>query len=231
MQSAAEITLRKKMVGVLLRYTRSSARLSVREVVDASGFSEDAISSFESGHGDITLPQLEVLADLYDVPMALFWSDEPSLPVESAHGLPVAEIIQLRQRIIGVLLRQAREETGRTQAELAELLTSDVARIGEVEAGRAAVSLTELETMAAFLNRPIEYFLDEGIRPKGDRVVGVSQMADQCRLPADIWAFMELPGSERLVRLAMRLAQLPGGTLRSLGEGFLDISGQSARVD
>lgn len=224
MQSAVETMLRKKMLGVQLRHARSRFRLTVDEVAQATGFSEDAIDSFERGQGDITLPQLEILADLYGVPMARFWSGEP-LPDDPRPGLPAARIIQLRQRIIGILLRQAREEAGRTQAELAELLACDNAQIADVEAGRVPVSLMELETMAAFLDRPIEYFLDEGMRPRGDRVPSVNESAGLSRLPADIREFLARPESGRLIRVAMRLAKLPGATLRSLGEGLLDISG------
>ena len=132
--------------------------------------------------------------------------------------------MELRQRIIGVLLRQARQDAGYTQAELAEVLDCTPARVASFEMGRTEIPLSELETIAEFLGLPIDFFLDEGIKPNGQQVAGIDEMTRLCELPQEVRAFLAQPANILYVRVAMQLSKLPASTLRSLGEGILDIT-------
>lgn len=55
----------------------------------------------------------------------------------------------------------AREDLGQTQAELARQLGLDRTAIAKIESGRRRVSATELVRLAAALDRPIDWFVDE----------------------------------------------------------------------
>jgi len=70
------------------------------------------------------------------------------------------EALNLRNRMIGVLLRDARTQAGRTKQECADFLGVPVSTITAYEEGRKPISLPELEVLAFFLDVPIQHFWD-----------------------------------------------------------------------
>jgi transcriptional regulator with XRE-family HTH domain len=60
------------------------------------------------------------------------------------------EALAIRNRIIGILLRDARVSAGRTKQECATLLGVPVSTITAYEEGRKPISLPELEVLAFF---------------------------------------------------------------------------------
>jgi transcriptional regulator with XRE-family HTH domain len=218
-----EATLRRKMLGVLLRYARQHAILPIREVAARTGFSPGSISDYEYGRRDLSLTQIEIFAHLYRVPVAFFWSDG-DLERDGDGTLSVEAVMGLRRRIIGVLLRQARIEAGRSENEMAELLDCPPTRITNYEFGRADIPLLELESTARFLGVPMSYFLDQGIKPTGAQVPDLEELKQLAQLPDDVRKFMLHPGNALYMRVAMQLSALPASVLRRLGEGLLDIT-------
>jgi transcriptional regulator with XRE-family HTH domain len=218
-----EAVLRKKMLGVLLRHARQRANLTLRYVADRVGSSPATIADTEYGRRDVSLAELEIFAHLYHTPIAYFWTEQ--LPDEQADGdLPVEALLGLRRRIIGVLLRQARLEAGRSQEELAQLLDCPPTRIAGYEFGHTDIPLLELEHMASLLGVPMSYFFDEGIKPGGDPLADMEELKQLAELPADVRRFMLQPGNALYMRAAMHLSALPSSTLRRLAEGLLDIT-------
>jgi len=65
------------------------------------------------------------------------------------------------QADLGRRIAQAREDSGKTQAELADLLGLDRTAVVRLEAGSRKVSATELITIASSLGRPIGWFVTE----------------------------------------------------------------------
>jgi transcriptional regulator with XRE-family HTH domain len=215
--------IRKKIVGVLLRNARLHAGMGVREAAKATGFSSNAISDYEFGRRDLSLPHLETFAYVYRVPITYFWSDNPILEGEERR-LPVKEAMILRRRIIGVLLRQARMEAGYSLKDLARELGCSTARATNYELGRTDIPLLALETLADYLSVPMSYFLDQGLRPHGEKVAGIDELERLAQLPAEVREFMLEPGNLLYIRLAMRLSPLSAETLRSIAEGLLEIT-------
>jgi transcriptional regulator with XRE-family HTH domain len=66
--------------------------------------------------------------------------------------------LMLRNRIIGVLLRDARQRAGRDKAECADVLGVSPSTIDAYEEGRAPISLPELEALGYVLGTPIDRF-------------------------------------------------------------------------
>ena len=60
---------------------------------------------------------------------------------------------------LGQRITEAREDAGKTQAELANLVGLDRTAINRIEAGTRKVSATELVAIAAALERPIDWFV------------------------------------------------------------------------
>jgi transcriptional regulator with XRE-family HTH domain len=223
MQKQEAAVIRKKIVGVLLRNARLRAGMGVREAAKATGFSSNAISDYEFGRRDLSLPHLETFAYIYHVPITYFWSDNPLLG-EEERKLPVKEAMILRRRIIGVLLRQARMEAGYSLKDLARVLGCSTARITSYELGRTDIPLLALEALADYLGVPMSYFLDQGLRPHGEKVAGIDELEQLAKLPADVREFLREPGSLLYIRVAMRLSPLSAETLRSIAEGLLEIT-------
>jgi transcriptional regulator with XRE-family HTH domain len=223
MQKLEAATIRNKIFGVLMRNARIRSGMTIKDTAELTGFSSNAISDYEYGRRDISLPQLEVLAYTYRVPVTYFWSDEP-IPDDEDRDLPVEEAIELRRRIIGVLLRQARMEAGHSQKDLAKFLDCSSGRIANYEFGRTDIPLPELEQLAEYLEVPLSYFLDQGIRPQGDQVADVDELERLAQLPEDVRAFMLQPGNLLYVRVAMQLSTLSAESIRNVAEGLLDIT-------
>ena len=215
--------LRKKILGLRIRQARLNSGLTLKEVGQALGISVGLVSEIEFGRRDVTLPQLEVMALLFNTPMAYFWSEEPIEEVE--RSFPTVEAIALRQRIIGVLLRQARTEAGHSQKDLANLLGVSASRISDYELGQAEIPLSELEALANYLNVSLDYFMDQGIpfdKPNGH--MALAEIAHFSELPKEVREFLANPANLLYINIAMRMSDLSAETLRSLAEGLLEVT-------
>jgi len=73
------------------------------------------------------------------------------------------QAIQLRGKIIGVLLRDARLASGKSLKQVGEVLGVTGGRIGSFERGTRSPSLPELEILAYFLEFPVDHFWNEDI--------------------------------------------------------------------
>ena len=71
-----------------------------------------------------------------------------------------SDIVVLQLKIIGVLMRAAREKAHRTVNEVALRLGITPARVRQYERGAREISLPELEDLALFLQMPLSFFLN-----------------------------------------------------------------------
>ena len=217
-------TLRKKILGVKIRHARNRTGLNLKEVGETLGASPETVAEFELGQRDVTLPQLEVLALIFNVPLIYFWSDD--IIDQPTLNFPTKEAISVRQRIIGTLLRQARTEAGRSEADLANLLGIPAEQISEYEFGKIPVPLHELESIANFLNVSLNYFLDQGIMTGESNGHGATldEIAQFSQLPAHVRQFISNPANLLYISIAMKLSDISADTLRDLAEGLLEIT-------
>ncbi|MGA9348947.1 MAG: helix-turn-helix transcriptional regulator [Anaerolineae bacterium] len=154
------MALRSKIIGVLLKNVRTRAGRSQKDCARVLGCSPRTISDYEYGRRDISLPELEVLARFLQVPISHFWQEGPEAREEEEKS-GSEEVMAIRRKIIGVLLRQARLTAKKTQKDCAEVLGCSVDRASQYERGQRDVPLPALEVLADFLGVPITHFLDE----------------------------------------------------------------------
>jgi len=69
--------------------------------------------------------------------------------------------MDISNKLIGNLIRESRKLRGRTQSELAEALGKTAGAISQLEQGNVQVSVIELNKIANYLNKPIEFFFGE----------------------------------------------------------------------
>jgi transcriptional regulator with XRE-family HTH domain len=215
--------LRRKILGVKIRHARTRAGLNLKEVAQVLGVSADTVSQIEYGRRDVSLPELEAMAYIFGVPIAYFWAED--VVSEPDLDFPLNQAIELRRRIIGVLLRQARSEAGHTQGELANIIGVSPQTISNYEFGRSDIPLPQLELLADYLGRPIGYFLDQGMRTNGNgHVNSLDDIANYAQLSPEIKEFLSNPANVLYLNIAMKLSEVSADTLRALAEGLLEVT-------
>ncbi len=218
-----KLALRNRIVGLLLRDAREQARKTKRECATALGVSTRTITAYEKGRKPISLPELEVLAYVLETPIMHFWERDPELRTEE-EPLPLREVLALRHRIVGALLRQARLEAGLSQKELAKVAGCSTSRLSAHEHGEQPIPLAQLELLAQYLHLPLEYFLDDQEGPVGEWHRQQDVWRRFRELPREVQEFVIRPINIKYLEVAMKLAQMPAGGLRAIAEGLLDIT-------
>lgn len=76
-------------------------------------------------------------------------------------------------KIVVERIKEAREEAGLTQAELAEWIGLSADAVSKMETGRSTPTLRTLELLPGVLNRSVEWFLglDRGMTPDETRLL------------------------------------------------------------
>lgn len=218
------VDVRARMLGVLLRDARLYAGKTVKECAEAIGVSTSTYNAYEAGGKSPSLPQLELLAYLFDVPLAHFWGDHILSEAEDERAtLPPPSILEVRDRMIGAKLRQARLNAKLRIKELAEDLGISAGMLSQFEYGQSPIPVPELDVV---LNR-LGLTLEDVLEPHG--VVGEWESSHRLferfkQLPPDLREFVTQPMNEHYLRLAQRLSQMPVDQLRAVAAGLLEIT-------
>ncbi|NLF00493.1 MAG: helix-turn-helix transcriptional regulator [Anaerolineales bacterium] len=216
------LILRNRIIGLTVRSKREQAGITKRQCAEALGVSTATITAFETGRRPISLPELEALAYLFDIPVQSLWGAKPEADAEKP-PLALPEVIALRQRIVGARLRQARIESEYSKEDLADMLGCSTNRIAAYEYGQQRIPLAELEVLADGIRRPLGYFLDhEGPLSQWERRMEAWQRFQE--LPNDVQEFVLRPSNVRYLEVAMRLASISAEELRAIAEGLLEIT-------
>lgn len=216
------LTLRRKMLGAMLRDARLNTGRSLQKTAELIGISSSTLASYERGRAAISLPELELLAYHLDIPLNRLLERSPS-----AFGMDsdadAARMRALRDRVIGAQLRAHRQEAGMSMRELGEKVGFPASRISAYEAAKRAIPLTDLETLAEALGRSVEDYLDD-TGPLAEKEAYRKLAKTIKELPPDLRKFLGAAGNEPYIRLAIKLSQLPSTELKGIAESLLKIS-------
>lgn len=212
---------RAKYLGKLIREARESAGVSLEECAEALNISVESYQTAEEGELPLSLPQLEVLALVLDLPMAYFWSGQQ--PQED-QTTDYAQYMILRQRIVGVSLRQARVDAGWSVQRLADEAELSTEQIEAFEQGAEPIPYLLLESLAELLDAPLNDFTVERVGPLSRHEQALARRQNFEELPADVQAFVAEPTNLIYLQTAMRLSEMDVDRLRSIAEGILDIT-------
>ncbi|MFO3796259.1 MAG: helix-turn-helix domain-containing protein [Anaerolineales bacterium] len=224
MDFRAQITLRTKALGVLIRDARLAKRFSIKECAQALGVKPSTFRAYEEGRKAPSLPELEILAYFLDLPLEHFWSKETlsDMPAQT-DSLNLPLILNLRQRMIGAVLRQERMNAGFSLKYLAEQSGISLARLRAYELGERPIPLPELEILLQIIDTSIEHFFD-GSGPIARWMAEKKEIQRFFELPFELREFISKPVNRPYLELAMRLSELSTEKLRSVAEGLLDIT-------
>jgi transcriptional regulator with XRE-family HTH domain len=218
-----KLLLRNRIIGLVMRDARERADKSRRECAAALGVSSATLRAYEEGRKPVSLPELEILAYVTNTPSSRLLDETPELEPQE-ESVPLDEILALRHRIVGALLRQARLEAGETQKDLAGVLGCSPGHISDYEYGERPIPLSELELLAQHFDLPLEHFLDDRDGPVGEWHERQERWRRFCELPDEVQDFVVRPLNIRYLEVAMKLAGMPVGGLRAIAEGLLDIT-------
>ena len=211
---------RAKILGVLIQDARRHAGKTIEECAAVLGVSPDQVAHAEAGAHILSLPDLEILAIYLKVPMAHFWGGQV-LSEETERDYQ--QIIAIRQRIIGALLRQARIESGRSLDDVAQHLNLSNQQIQLYEMGQDPIPYFKLEQLARYLGHTLDHFSD-GHGPLSRHETEQKVYRRFAQMPLEMKAFVTEPINISYLETAVRLSELDVRKLRSIAEGLLDIT-------
>jgi len=218
------ITIRTKKLGVLIRDARLSANKSVEECAQAIQISVADFDAYELGDIAPSLPQVELLAYFLNIPLDHFWGNTAlSEKSRTDNPLNIEQLVEIRQKLIGVTLRQAREQAQLTLQEVADGTGLTPEELEAVEYGQKSISLPELEYLSSYLNLQIRELQDKH-GPIGAKADQQRTVQDFLTLPPDIQEFVAKPVNRPYLELAQRLSEMSVEKLRGVGEGILEIT-------
>ncbi len=224
MSIQAQVVVRTKKLGVLIRDARQFRRKTIAECAASIGVTPGVLRAWEEGRKAPSLPEVETLAFALSLPIEHFWSREARSDDADATGrLNLPALIGIRQRLIGALLRQAREAVSLSLRALSEQAGISVPRLRSYEMGERPIPLPELEALAVLLGSRVEAFFDK-TGPIGLWMAEQKAIADFLQMPREMQEFVAKPVNLPYLELAMKLSTMSTEKLRSLAENLLDIT-------
>jgi transcriptional regulator with XRE-family HTH domain len=214
--------LRAKMLGVLIRDARLNAARTEADCAYIFGITVEEYVAWEFGEGAPTLPQLEILAFYLGVPVSHFWSQNTLKEEHHEERRMEQEYMQLRTRIVGALLRQAREEADITVEKLAADTKLSVEQINAYENGEP-IPMHELTVLARGVNQSMLYFLENSGKI-GAMLASREKYQKFVELPEDIREFVSNPVNQGFIEIAIMFSKMPTDKLRSVGSSIVDIT-------
>jgi transcriptional regulator with XRE-family HTH domain len=220
----AQFTIRAKKLGLLIRDARTAERRSIKECADAVSVTVAQMRAYEEGRHAPSLPELETLVFYLKLPITQFWgneiiSDDPEIPVT----VDTAQLIALRQRMIGALLRQERNKINMSIRHLSKETGVSGARLNAYELGERPIPVPELEALIAVMGVRIDVFFDEN-GPVGQWMTGQRATQKFLALSEEMQDFVCQPVNRPYLDLAMKLSSMSREKLRAVAEGLLDIT-------
>lgn len=219
---AESFRLRSKMLGVLIRDARLSAARTPDDCARLLKVPATTIEAWEYGDAVPSLPQLELLAYYLDVPISHFWGQE-TLGEEREKPDAQQEYMQLRDRMIGALLRQAREERGLSLEDVATQSFISVEKLEQYEQGVVPIPMHELPVIANQVNKNVDYFL-ETTSYIGELLRIREEWKQFTDLDEEIREFAANPLNVGFIKIAITFSKMPVAELRKAAEGMLEIA-------
>lgn len=219
------LQIKNRIVGVLLRDAREVSGHSQAEAADLLSISLGDYQQFEKGDAAPTLPQLEVLAYFFNVPIDHFWGAETIAKQRSQDELrkQVPEMLLLRERIIAIQLKQLRENARMSLDDLSTRTGISVARLEAVEKAQQSLPLNELELVSQAINTNVSDLLNTH-GTVGSWMRSQEEFEAFQALPDDLRSFLLKPINRPYLDLAMRLSDMNVDKLRTIAESILDIT-------
>ena len=215
--------LRARMLGVLIRDARLNAARTVEDCARLLKVDTGLIEAWEYGDEAPSLPQLELLAYYLDVPISHFWGQQTLENDPTQKQDAQTEYMQLRDRMIGALLRQAREERNLPLADVAAAASLPEDLVQQYEMGEVSIPMSELSVLSNAVQKNMSYFM-ESTGYIGTLLQIREEWKQFASLDEDIRHFAANPLNLGFIKIAMLFGKMPAEELRKVAEGLLEIA-------
>jgi transcriptional regulator with XRE-family HTH domain len=217
-----DANLRSKLLGAMLRKARKEKGKSIKETAVLIGTTAGKLSAYEMGEKTISLPELEMFAYQFEIPLKSFLS--PETQVTPRRSIPNPELLlSLRQKMIGAQLRAHRMQADLSLRKLAKAVNIPPSRVSAYERGSRPIPMNELEMLAAHLGHHIEEYIDQD-GPVGEWQQQLQTIELLSKLSPELRDFLSKSVNEPYLRLAKQLSELQVEKLRTVAEGLLEIT-------
>jgi len=214
-----------KLLGARLSTERESSEKTLARAAEQLGVSAKVIKNFESGQSSPSLPQLELLAELYRIPIENLLNNEPILPKKtSLSSDKVANFLEIRNRIIAATLKQQRLAQKLTLKKLAAAVGSSPGMLGKFESAAAAIPVPLLEGLCSQLGITIKSLFSPLTARTRETRAASSLDLNTSQLPDDLRSFILNPANLPYLELAKRLSGMDAAKLRAIAEDLLEIT-------
>lgn len=216
---------KNRLIGSRLLAERESSEKTLTRSAEQLGVTSKAIKSFESGRAAPSLPQLELLAGLYRIPIERIMSAEIPLSAEPELAAEkVAAFIEIRNRIIAATIKQSRLAKKLSMKKLAAAAGISAGSLGKYESGVTPIPEPILQLLCSKLDMSIDSLLS----PLSVKTTGLTTLPVEdpglSELPEEVKKFVSNPANLPYLELAKRLSQLDATTLRGIAEDLLEIT-------
>jgi transcriptional regulator with XRE-family HTH domain len=215
---------RAEMIGQRLTVLREKKRLRFGEVAAVLGITTNRYKAYESGNQIPSLPELEVMATLFNAPISILISyEEGSTELPGMDASQAEKFMQLRQRIIATRLRKALDDADLPRKDIATALGISPKELASYLAGKKPIPLALLEVLCRIAAIAMQsLYGTQGM--VGEHLTQAERISGFRQLPAELQNFIAQPINRPYVELANRLSSLPVDKLRAIAEGLLDIT-------
>jgi transcriptional regulator with XRE-family HTH domain len=201
-----------------------AAEKTSQECAAVLGLPSEKYDAYEEGLHAPTLPELEVLSYILDIPLEHFWGSQAKAePLSKKSSIDSGLILPLRHRMVGTQLQQIRTNKNIPAALLAEKTGIPETTLTEYEVGNRPIPLPDLETLIECLDANIKDFFD--LRgPVGEWRTQEEIIQQFLELPPHVREFICKPVNRPYLDVAIRMSGLSVDTLRAVAEGLLEIT-------
>jgi len=146
-----------------IRNIRKANQRSIHNCASLLDISKEHYLRFESGTGPLTLPDVELLARFFDVPLTAFFDNSPleshtlSLPEKSQRS----QYIQLRHKMIRAKFNTFKEKSGMSLEELGEKTGVPQKALVDFSNGSEPISISNLLLIANSFGETLDSFFNE----------------------------------------------------------------------
>jgi len=214
-----------KILGSRLSAERESSEKTLARAAEQLGVSAKVIKSFESARSTPSLPQLELLADLYRVPLErLLSSETPQQPGLTLAADRIANFLEIRNRIIAATLKQQRLSRKLSLKKLAAAVGISSGMLSKLESGKSAIPEPLLHALCSQLDLDIHSLISP-LTAKAPEVHTPTRIeTSPSTLPDELRDFIQNPANLPYLELAKRLSEMDAAKLRAIAEDLLEIT-------
>lgn len=203
-----------------LKLAREASGRSIKECSRLLGITTSRLRSYEDGKNIPSLPELESLAYIYNIPLpALLEPQTLSKYIHNPDEEQLKQLLDIRLRVIATHLQLARENSGKSYQELSKETAISPSRLKKYGGGEIAIPLNDLTALAEALDLDFENLLDHD-SPIGIWQASLVKMQSFSELSGETQVFALSPENQPYISFVNRLREIGQEPLRHLADSI-----------